>query len=272
MITQEKYDAAVDKVIKVSTRNGKKYYQNLGYKIQKIEGNNFLFVDLKDIKPSSRIKIQVRCPICKNTRLVVFLSYYKAKTSLCKECKSSITGKANVKDLTGQVFGRLTVLEPTEKRRGSSVIWKCKCSCATILEVSSTDLISGDTKSCGCLKIETHLKILREKGYFIKEDHTKEEVLEHLKKQSGAFKTLATFNKQIAKNRKFLCYFTCVNEWGNIDVHHIQGRQDFPNLTYKLCNLVCLRKDIHKEFHLQYGYNHNHVGQFYELLTLYARK
>lgn len=61
------------------------------------------------------------------------------------------------KDLTGKTFGRLTVLEDTEKRTKSGlVIWKCQCSCPehNIVEVPSSNLIGGKTKSCGCLRKE----------------------------------------------------------------------------------------------------------------------
>ena len=59
-----------------------------------------------------------------------------------------------LKDLTGQKFGRLTVI----KRKGSSkynrAIWECKCDCGNIVNVISGSLISNYTKSCGCLKKE----------------------------------------------------------------------------------------------------------------------
>ena len=58
-------------------------------------------------------------------------------------------------DLTGQRFGKLTVIEKTEKRSGGgSVIWKCQCDCGNICEVASNDLKSGNTQSCGCLRKE----------------------------------------------------------------------------------------------------------------------
>jgi hypothetical protein len=59
-----------------------------------------------------------------------------------------------MKDLTGQKFGRLTALEPTDKRKGTSVVWQCECECGNICEVRSTSLTTGNTKSCGCLKKE----------------------------------------------------------------------------------------------------------------------
>lgn len=54
-------------------------------------------------------------------------------------------------DLTNQKFNRLTALEPTKKRAGKSIVWKCKCECGIEKEIAAPDLIRGKTKSCGCL-------------------------------------------------------------------------------------------------------------------------
>ena len=63
------------------------------------------------------------------------------------------------KDLTGQHFGRLTAIEPTNKRSGSSVVWLCKCDCGNEKGISSNDLRRGSTKSCGCLQKEISKKL-----------------------------------------------------------------------------------------------------------------
>lgn len=54
-------------------------------------------------------------------------------------------------DLTGQKFGRLTVLSPgkSENGRGFSI---CRCDCGKIIEVSNKLLRNGHVQSCGCLK------------------------------------------------------------------------------------------------------------------------
>ena len=57
-----------------------------------------------------------------------------------------------VKDLTGQVFGRLTVLEPTGKRERYAIVWLCRCECGNLAEVSSSKLMENRVKSCGCLR------------------------------------------------------------------------------------------------------------------------
>lgn len=56
-------------------------------------------------------------------------------------------------DITGQVFGRLTALRPTEKRdRNKNVVWVCQCECGELTEVGAGHLRRGSTKSCGCLQ------------------------------------------------------------------------------------------------------------------------
>lgn len=58
-------------------------------------------------------------------------------------------------DLTGQRFGRLVALEPSERRDARrSTWWICKCDCGNTKEVRTTCLTKGFTKSCGCLRRE----------------------------------------------------------------------------------------------------------------------
>lgn len=60
---------------------------------------------------------------------------------------------SRVMDLTGQRFGRLTVigLHPTETRK---TFWYCQCDCGNYKVVRADSLRSGAVKSCGCLKKE----------------------------------------------------------------------------------------------------------------------
>ena len=56
------------------------------------------------------------------------------------------------RDLTGQRFGELTVLEATDERIGGGVVWLCRCSCGAICKVSRNNLVTGQTRSCGHAK------------------------------------------------------------------------------------------------------------------------
>lgn len=60
----------------------------------------------------------------------------------------------NCKDLTGQKFGRLTIISSTNKRSGRHVIWKCKCGCGNECLISSSSLQNNLSRSCGCLQRE----------------------------------------------------------------------------------------------------------------------
>ena len=74
-------------------------------------------------------------------------------------------------DMTGQRFGKLTVLEKTDKRTSNrSVIWKCKCDCGNLCEVPRDSLIKG-TKSCGCLQKEVASQIGKKFGYDLTNQH-----------------------------------------------------------------------------------------------------
>ena len=69
---------------------------------------------------------------------------------------------ARIKDLTGQKFGRLTVLNKTDKRKNGHVVWHCQCDCGNEIDVPSRYLTTGYTLSCGCLKAELDEKNLRD--------------------------------------------------------------------------------------------------------------
>lgn len=57
-------------------------------------------------------------------------------------------------DLTGQKFGRLTVLHEENPRTTKEIKWTCQCDCGKIVNIRGYDLRSGKTQSCGCLRNE----------------------------------------------------------------------------------------------------------------------
>lgn len=69
-----------------------------------------------------------------------------------------------LKDLTGQKFGRLTVIERAPNK-GKKTMWRCKCDCGTYVNVSADNLASQNTASCGCLRVETARKKSTKHGH-----------------------------------------------------------------------------------------------------------
>lgn len=74
-------------------------------------------------------------------------------------------------DLTGKVFGKITVIgfdgfyRSPARPQSRNATWECKCECGKTTRVSSGNLTSGTTQSCGCFKLEIHRKRLTKHGH-----------------------------------------------------------------------------------------------------------
>ncbi|HDY87992.1 MAG TPA: hypothetical protein ENH82_07765, partial [bacterium] len=61
-------------------------------------------------------------------------------------------------NLIGMQFGRLFIEEYSHNNKQGKAYWKAKCSCGETRIILTSDLKSGHTKSCGCLRKEILLK------------------------------------------------------------------------------------------------------------------
>ena len=72
------------------------------------------------------------------------------------------------KDLIGQKYGRLTVIDRAEDYISPSgdhvACWLCKCDCGNEKVVKGSSLKRGNTKSCGCLAREISSESLRKRN------------------------------------------------------------------------------------------------------------
>ena len=59
-----------------------------------------------------------------------------------------------VTDLTGQVFGKLLVLDYAGRAENGKHRWRVRCECGTEKVVFASNLFSGKTRSCGCARHE----------------------------------------------------------------------------------------------------------------------
>lgn len=66
-------------------------------------------------------------------------------------------------DLSGQKFGRLTVIERSGSIDGNSA-WLCECDCGTVARWRGYSLKEGNTTSCGCVHKEAARKRLLKHG------------------------------------------------------------------------------------------------------------
>ncbi len=59
-----------------------------------------------------------------------------------------------IKEMTGEKFGRLTVLRFVGINASHKATWLCECDCGNTVVVDGKSMRSGNTKSCGCFRRE----------------------------------------------------------------------------------------------------------------------
>lgn len=57
-------------------------------------------------------------------------------------------------DITGERYGKLVAIKYSHTNKAKKAVWECKCDCGNVHYVTAKDLRSGNTKSCGCTKVE----------------------------------------------------------------------------------------------------------------------
>ena len=92
---------------------------------------------------------------CGNEK-VVAKSVLKCGATKSCGCLIGDINKARRLDITGNKYGRLTVLRYIGKNKKSNKhMWECRCDCGNIVIVPLAGLRGGHTKSCGCLQKDT---------------------------------------------------------------------------------------------------------------------
>lgn len=114
---------------------------------------------LEKFREKAHTKYWCICPVC-GKRFSM-----KAETvgiaCQCKECNA----KSRIIDLTGQRFGRLVAVEHAgrvvNKNGFRTTLWKCQCDCGNQTTVRYPALITGNTRSCGCLERENKERMMK---------------------------------------------------------------------------------------------------------------
>lgn len=102
------------------------------------------------------VRYLFRCD-CGNEKVILKHAVVNGKTRSCGCISREKTSERSHKDLTGKRFGKLIALNVSKTENGKTY-WKCKCDCGNYSEVLTNRLISGHTKSCGCLVKENAAK------------------------------------------------------------------------------------------------------------------
>lgn len=98
-------------------------------------------------------RIIVNCDTCKKEREVC----YRNKDKPCRRCayeNPQANERRTRERLEGQVFGRLTVVSYTGKKKSGQLTYECVCRCGRVIITQAGSLKDGNTRSCGCFKNE----------------------------------------------------------------------------------------------------------------------
>ncbi|ARK33948.1 AP2/ERF family transcription factor [Lactiplantibacillus plantarum] len=127
-------------------------------------------------------------------------------------------------DLTGQKFGRLTVIRKAHRKIDHKVVWVCQCVCGNKIETPTGSLRSGYTKSCGCLRREISSKLRR---------------VNLLGKRFGR---LLVIEEEPSKAGDHIVFWKCQCDCGNIVLH---STNTLTSGNTKSCG--CFKNDILKK-------------------------
>lgn len=76
-------------------------------------------------------------------------------TRSCGCYQKERTSESRLNDLSGQKFGLLTVLHRIDdyiSPKGKALTqYRCRCDCGTVVDVLATNLLTDNTRSCGCI-------------------------------------------------------------------------------------------------------------------------
>jgi hypothetical protein len=117
--------------------------------------------------PNGRSHVAWNCTCSCGSRVAVRGDFLRnGHTISCGCIKKANLRQAGVNrkaDFTGKTVGYLTVLEDTTRRTtDGSIVWRCRCECGNVIEVSAGNLArkKAGTISCGCKKSKGEKKII----------------------------------------------------------------------------------------------------------------
>ncbi len=202
---------------------------------------------------------KVKCIHCgfEDTRAILALRQGRKDSSKCR-CNCTLSG---IK--IGDKFNRLTVLKrDLNNQTTGRIYWLCQCDCGNFTSVDTKSLLSGNTKSCGCLNLEKSIEKINKIN----------ENLENLIGQQSGFLTVIRLaeKEEIINKPKGPRYWLCQCKCGNT---HIVSTSDFKLKKVQSCG--CLLSKGEQKISAILEENHiNYAKQFYfnDLISLSGRK
>lgn len=218
-----------------------------------------------------KVKCYVCVCSCGNTTKVPINKLKTGHTRSCG-CLKKRKGRKHAvqKNLLNQRFGKLLVLELLpERSRHSDCMWLCKCDCGVTKPIRTSNLLSKNYKSCGCLKREAASKRLRGKTGKLSHSY-KLEISEEERKVSRRHWEYNEWRRLVHKSCDYTCQI-CGRVGGFFEAHHLNSWKLFPKQRFNVENGVSLCQPCHKAFHKALG-NSTTISDFIEYKNNYDKE
>ena len=158
-----------------------------------------------------------RCT-CGNTVETRATLLVKGGTTSCG-CKK---GKKSIKDISGQVFGRLTALYIWST---SPVVWLFLCDCGTTILRRPGPIVHKGTGSCGCQQIEVgkeNMEVLLAKQKIEREiKHKDPSTPANLNRFARNCEKSSLWRQEVYQRDSYTCQDCGDARGGNLHAHHI---------------------------------------------------
>lgn len=192
-------------------------------------------------------------------------------------CKSKVLlREAAVAKYKNKTVNGISFIKPVSSLDCSGhIVWELKCVCGKIFERPAVLIISGHTKSCGCISNNLRSKALGGTGIPY-ENSTVYEMI----RSSPEY---TSWRDVCLQKAYYKCELTN-NKSHDVQVHHIiplnmlvatynitkDNINEFSDILYNTSNGIVMTTEIHREFHYLYGNDTNYkmLKEYKEILQM----
>lgn len=143
-------------------------------------------------------------------------------------------------DITGQTFGKLTVLR-FDQRKNKQSYWMCQCECGTVVSVYGENLKRGMSRSCGCENRKVASQLMTKMHYKHGLSRTKEYTRDYARKAKDKRRALdvdwnCTMGREL---RKMFPDCVVCHSTKNLEIDHVRPASKGSGLKAGNATVLC---------------------------------